>query len=450
MGIIAEQLAQIADATSNNSLTGLPQGFTPVSGPGVPNGVYTNDNAAASVTTGVLNGEQVLVLAFRGSDDSQDWLNNLRNINTDYADLTDVVSFVDSYAAQNDLPVVVVGHSLGGALTQVFMSEHPAGGEIDYRAVTFGSPGALISDQSDLRITNYEISDDPIPYLGQYRAAIGDKAESDPAYAVELVTLATAVGRGLTPAEAFASIPFFTANYVNRGETDLLPGSSGGYDPYHASDLLTTGSLLRSAGEDAGRHDITAYLAEVPFAEDPEAFTGPEADVFRFYNPVTGDHFYTTSEPERDQVIGFLENYFYEGEAFDLTATEQTGAAVFRFLNTTNGAHFYTISNAERQLVDDAFPEFTLEGVAFYAHADAGGGAYAPVHRFYDTATNTHFYTASEAERQSVDDTLPTYLYEGVAYYVDDPTGNNILTAGTNPGLAPQTAMSQTNESWLL
>jgi len=130
MGIIAAQLAQIAAASANDDLSDLPTGFTPISALGLPGGVYRNDNSAASVTTGVLNGEQVLVLAFRGSDDREDWLNNLRNINTDYADLTEVIAFVDSYAAQNELPVVVVGHSHGGALAQVFMSQHPTGGRL--------------------------------------------------------------------------------------------------------------------------------------------------------------------------------------------------------------------------------------------------------------------------------------------------------------------------------
>jgi pimeloyl-ACP methyl ester carboxylesterase len=384
MGTIAAQLAQIAAASANDDLTNLPLGFTPVSALGLPSGVYRNDNSAASVTTGVLNGEQVLLLTFRGSDDREDWLNNLRNINTDYADLTEVIAFVDNYAAQNDLPVVVVGHSLGGALAQVFMSQHAGGGQIDYSTVTFGSPGALITAAPDLRITNYEISDDPIPYLGQYRAAIGDKAEADPIYAAELVTLATAVGRGLTPAEAYESIPFFTTDYVNRGETVLLPGSSGYFDTYSANYLLTQGNLLQAGQEDAGRHGIRAYLAEVSSADDPEVFTGPATDVFRFYNPVTGGHFYTASEPERDQVIGLLEDFQYEGEAFDITATEQTGTEVFRFYNTSTGAHFYTASDAERMAVDDALPYFVFEGVAFYAYADAEGGrtcACAPVLR---------------------------------------------------------------------
>jgi hypothetical protein len=42
------------------------------------------------------------------------------------------------------------------------MSEHPVESTVDYRAVTFGSPGALGMSGIDPRITNYEISDDPI------------------------------------------------------------------------------------------------------------------------------------------------------------------------------------------------------------------------------------------------------------------------------------------------
>jgi hypothetical protein len=80
-------------------------------------------------------------------------------------------------------------------------------------------------------------------------------------------------------------------------------------------------------------------------------------------------------------------------------------------------------------VVDYALPHSIFEGGAFYAYADAEGGAHAPVHRFYDTATNTHFYTASEAERQVVAETLASYRYEGIAYYVDQPDQNIALLA---------------------
>ncbi len=70
---------------------------------------------------------------------------------------------MEQYALQDNLPVVVTGHSLGAGLAQVFMSEHPENGPVSYQAVTFGSPGALIAAASDARITNFEIADDLIP-----------------------------------------------------------------------------------------------------------------------------------------------------------------------------------------------------------------------------------------------------------------------------------------------
>ena len=62
-----------AAASYNDVLSAAPRRFHAPDGPAFPNGVYINDNAAASVATGMLNGEEVLVLAFRGSDDQQDW-----------------------------------------------------------------------------------------------------------------------------------------------------------------------------------------------------------------------------------------------------------------------------------------------------------------------------------------------------------------------------------------
>jgi subtilisin-like proprotein convertase family protein len=90
---------------------------------------------------------------------------------------------------------------------------------------------------------------------------------------------------------------------------------------------------------------------------------------------------------------------------------------VYRFYNTTTGTHFYTASEDERQAVAQ-FPGFNIEGVAFYAFASNGPGRSA-VYRFFDTATGTHFYTVSEAERDGIIARVPSYHYEGVVYYAN-------------------------------
>lgn len=84
---------------------------------------------------------------------------------------------------------------------------------------------------------------------------------------------------------------------------------------------------------------------------------------------------------------------------------------VYRFFNSSNGTHFYTNSEAERDSVLALLPSFTYEGPAFGA-----GSTGDSVWRFYNTATGTHFYTISVAERDWIQGHLATYQFEGEAY----------------------------------
>jgi hypothetical protein len=97
------------------------------------------------------------------------------------------------------------------------------------------------------------------------------------------------------------------------------------------------------------------------------------------------------------------------------TGSHDSAYDVHRFYNPATGAHFFTASDAEAQSVLDTLPGFTYEGNGFDSNATEADGM--AVYRFYNTATGTHFYTADPAERDTVADTLPGYSYEGVAYY---------------------------------
>jgi len=98
---------------------------------------------------------------------------------------------------------------------------------------------------------------------------------------------------------------------------------------------------------------------------------------------------------------------------------------VFRFYNVDTQTHFYTASAAERDHVIATYPQFHPEGVAFHAVAADRAGIGTPVWRFFNTSTGTHFYTASADERAHVLATWPQFVDEGVAY--------RALT-GTEPG----------------
>lgn len=96
---------------------------------------------------------------------------------------------------------------------------------------------------------------------------------------------------------------------------------------------------------------------------------------------------------------------------------------VHRFFNTETQAHFYTGSEAERGRVLANLPQFRYEGIAFEAMPTPAGGM-SPVYRFYNLQTGVHFYTISDEERDFVETNLSSLLrYEGVAYYASKTAG---------------------------
>src|SRR5207249_10093370 len=91
---------------------------------------------------------------------------------------------------------------------------------------------------------------------------------------------------------------------------------------------------------------------------------------------------------------------------------------VYRFFNSQLGTHFYTISEAEKNSVLVNYPEFTYEGPLYYATTTTGDGR-APLYRFYNTRTGAHFYTTSAEERDHVELTWAWFTYETIGYYVN-------------------------------
>ena len=142
-------------------------------------------------------------------------------------------------------------------------------------------------------------------------------------------------------------------------------------------------------------------------------------NIFRFFNRSTGTHFYTANIDEKNNVKTNLSNFNYEGVAFQTEATAQTGHAVYRFYNTNMDSHFYTISDYERDFVRQNLSNYQYEGQVFYAYDNNSSGDHEALYRFFNTATGTHFYTASVVERDSVVANLPSFKYEGIGFYIE-------------------------------
>jgi len=101
------------------------------------------------------------------------------------------------------------------------------------------------------------------------------------------------------------------------------------------------------------------------------------------------------------------------------SALEKSASAlpVFRFYNSKTNSHFYTASSAERNRVQSDLPSYGYEGQAFFV-AGALEPSTSAVYRFYNKKTGTHFYTISAEERDNVVANLSgTYAFDGPAWY---------------------------------
>jgi len=158
----------------------------------------------------------------------------------------------------------------------------------------------------------------------------------------------------------------------------------------------------------------------------------------RFYNTVTGVHFYTASDAERRNVLETLPHFVYEGTAFRVLAGSANYAApVYRFYNRVTGTHLYTASESEKDTVIRELGDiFNFEGIAWFGRTSSYPG-WLPLYRFFNRRTGTHFYTASEEERAQILSTLPEYVLEGVAYWISSDRVADPQTwqppAGTTP-----------------
>ncbi len=423
-------LVRLSQDAYLNPATGLPAGFTLLSQsalglvPG-PNetfaaGVYTNQNAAALVSIGTLNGVTTLVLAFRGSDDRQDSINDLSNINAEYPLFSNLIAALDGFASRQAIPqVLVTGHSLGGAMAQLYMQSHADNSTTRYVAETVGSPGVLQTPGTDTRITNLQTADDPAVYLGLNRASVGAQLQTNPLLATAALFAGPEVFPGLTSLDVLNAIPSLNTNYVNRGATVLLPDANGTY--------ATDNSLADAVAAGKSEHVVSTYLSRI------EAVTNSTGDdqlgigitptttgvqVFRFFDTRNGTHFYTASAAERDQTINARPDLTFEGVGLnaDTTQTDPSAAPVFRFFDIRTGSHFYTASATERDGLVNGPSGLTYEGVGFYEDSAARANDTA-VYRFFDKVDGTHFFTPNQNEFASVLATRGDLVNEGIAFY---------------------------------
>jgi Repeat of unknown function (DUF5648) len=119
-------------------------------------------------------------------------------------------------------------------------------------------------------------------------------------------------------------------------------------------------------------------------------------------------------------------------QAIAVTVTDVNEAPIHeisrveRFFDTATNDHFYTASVAEANQIRATLPTFHDEG-APWGTPDKGTNT-VDVFRFFDAATGDHFYTNSVAERDNIIAHNPTYHLEGIAFEAFTAPGDGTLT----------------------
>lgn len=130
--------------------------------------------------------------------------------------------------------------------------------------------------------------------------------------------------------------------------------------------------------------------------------------MYRLYNPNSGEHFYTSSEAERDSVY----NAGWNIEGYGWISPSTSNTPVYRLYNPNAGDHHYTISIAERdQLVSVGW---NYERIAWYA-CDSESGI--PIYREYNpnAIAGAHNFTTNKTEHDQL--ISAGWKDEGIAFY---------------------------------
>ena len=148
--------------------------------------------------------------------------------------------------------------------------------------------------------------------------------------------------------------------------------------------------------------------------------------IHTFWRTDMDTYFYTTSEVEKNAIVGKLSHFDYLGESFYSAENSITGEVlaetkpVYRFLNRSTGAHLYTISEAEKDFVSNNLNNYDFEGVACHAYNRPQADT-TELYRLYHQGDDYHLYTTSISERDALLDSNPLFISEGeggVAFYV--------------------------------
>ncbi len=145
--------------------------------------------------------------------------------------------------------------------------------------------------------------------------------------------------------------------------------------------------------------------------DPPTPVIGSPTPMYRLYNRLTGEHFFTTNKDERDSL---LTSDTWQNEDQGWMAPTISDFPVYRLLNPNTTDHHYTTDQNEYDVLQSL--GWVEEGSAFYS-ADKDNSENVQLHRLYnpnEKEAGSHHYTADEKERDAL--VAMGWKYEGLAW----------------------------------
>ncbi|GFH41000.1 hypothetical protein [Pseudolactococcus insecticola] len=168
--------------------------------------------------------------------------------------------------------------------------------------------------------------------------------------------------------------------------------------------------LFGTAGATTVAHAHTAGYKNYVTIVYPKD-SGNWVNMYRVYNPNSGEHFYTASTAERDGLV--KAGWKYEGLGW--IAPEKSHVPVYRMYNKNAGDHHYTMNAAEKDSLVKA--GWRYEGIGWYSSEYSADAKQSAVYRAYNpnAKAGSHNYTLNPAEQASL--VKAGWKNENVAWY---------------------------------
>ena len=208
---------------------------------------------------------------------------------------------------------------------------------------------------------------------------------------------------------------------IDPNDLGVLPDATG-YFLAQAGGTLNPRALAKvaanpgdfekaSGSEFSGSWDVTAFITR---KEDGTFYTLDELKGIKKAAVESGialaDHLFIGSLQHQGESGGAVKANLadYGGQILQFNMAIPTGKPIYRLLDKKDGSHLFTTSSKERDVVTGQ--DFTYEGVGFNLPYKGT----QDLHRFYNRATNDHFYTANEAEKALIlSNASLGFAYEG-------------------------------------